>query len=142
MLTLPQRTRDTVEIFYPEDSYAALLDSLPTRHARPNGIILLAIQDDQALGCGMSQAISGTASEIKRLFVVPKARGLGVGRALCEALVNQARADGFKQVFLDTSKDQHAAAALYAQMGFQERGPYQDVPEAGKDILYYFEMSL
>lgn len=142
LLSLPARTRDVVQLFYPEDKYSAMLADLEKHHARPDGIILMAEQDGKPLACGMSRRLTNSASEIKRLYVAPDARGTGQGRALCQSLIDQARDDGFKTIFLDTSKDLQAACTLYASMGFRERGPYQPVPAAAKDPLRFFEMQL
>ena len=90
----------------------------------------------------MSHRLSDTASEIKRLYVAPSARSTGLGRAICHRLLEQARADRFQTVYLDTSRDLPVACALYTAMGFQDRGPYQDVPDAAKDVLRFFEKTL
>lgn len=134
--------RRITETFYPEPVYAALLDRLPEEHARPGGIILLARRDDEPVGCGMSHALDPDTSEIKRVFVTETARGTGAGRALCEALIAQARADGFARIRLDTSRGFVAARRLYDRLGFHERGPYQPVPEEAAPFMCFYELAL
>ncbi len=135
--------REITEEFYPTDTYTALMDTLPEIHARPKGIILLARDaDGTPLGCGMSYALDAQTSEIKRVFVTDAARGKGVARRLCTALIAQARADGFARIVLDTSKNLHAAQRLYTSLGFSACGPYQPVPDDTLPKLLFFERPL
>lgn len=134
--------RDIIELFYPEDTYADLMARLEQEHAPPDGIILLAEQDGMPVGCGMSHRLSPTAVELKRIYVDDRVRGTGLGRALCEGLIAQARKDGYQTVLLDTSRHLHSARALYAALGFHERGPYQPVPDIALPLLCFYEMSL
>lgn len=134
--------RRIVETFYPQDKYARLMARLAEEHARPRGIILLALRDGLPVGCGMSHALSATESEIKRLYVTDAARGSGAGRALCQSLIEQARSDGFEKVYLDTSIAFAPARALYQSLGFIERGPYQPTPDFAREAICFYEMSL
>jgi GNAT superfamily N-acetyltransferase len=134
--------RAITETFYPTDTYAALMDRLAEEHARPKGIILLARQNDLPVACGMTHPLGEDAAEIKRVFVTDAARGTGAGRAICNALIDRARADGFRRVLLDTSKNFAPARALYRSLGFVERGPYQDIPEFARDKICYYELTL
>lgn len=133
---------DITETFYPAPKYTALMDSLQQVHARPRGIILLADHNGTPAACAMSHALDPTTSEVKRLYVAPHARGHGIARALVTALMDQARADGFTRMVLDTSVSLTDARALYARLGFAERGPYQDIPEAVLPHLVFFETRL
>ncbi len=133
---------ELVATFYPEPKYRALMDAIETEHARPKGIVLVAEMAGEIVGCGMSHALAPQTSEIKRLFVAPHGRGHGIARRLMEALMNQARDDGFARVVLDTSRNLTAARALYAAMGLQERGPYQDIPPHALPHLIFFEATL
>ena len=130
------------QTFYPEPKYAALMADLAQAHARPDGIILLATDAGQPVGCAMSHALFPDTSEIKRLFVTPAARGSGVARRLVQALLDQATADGFARVVLDTSVNLAPACALYRATGFRERGPYQDIPADALPHLVFFEATL
>ncbi|AXI46226.1 N-acetyltransferase [Sulfitobacter sp. SK012] len=133
---------DLMETFYPAPKYRVLMDALATEHARPSGIILLASDGDTPVGCAMSHALDGDTCEMKRVFVTPAARGKGVARQLCTAVMAQARTDGFTRVLLDTSANLTAARALYTQLGFAERGPYQPVPDFALPHLVFFEARL
>ncbi|MDW4497600.1 GNAT family N-acetyltransferase [Sulfitobacter sp. D35] len=140
--TFGPEQRRIVRVFYPHDDYAALMDRLEEEHARPRGIVLVAEVDGVISGCGMSHALNETAAEIKRVFMRPEARGTGAAKALSRALIDQARADGFDTVFLDTSQDLLAARGLYESLGFRSRGPYAPVPEHMVPLLCFYELSL
>jgi putative acetyltransferase len=142
LLNFGPAERLITETFYPEDRYADLMDRLEQEHARPTGIILLAWRNGAPVGCGMSHPLGDDASEIKRVYVTDAARGTGAGRAICEALIEQAKADGFKRIYLDTSKGFAPARALYTALGFRERGPYQPMPELAAKSITYFELPL
>lgn len=130
------------ETFYPAPKYTALMDRLATEHARPTGIILLATLNNKPAGCAMTHALDPQSSEIKRLYVTPEARGQGIARKLITACMAQARDDGFTRILLDTSVTLEPARALYASMGFAQRGPYQDIPAAVLPHLLFFEKPL
>ncbi len=135
--------RDITETFYPRPKYEALMADLPQVHARPKGIILLAEDGDGTpVGCGMSQDLGQGMSEIKRVFVADAARGKGVARKICTTLIDQARADGFNKIVLDTSKQLAAAQILYDRLGFAQRGPYQPIPQDILPQLMFYELPL
>lgn len=128
--------------FYPAPKYTALMDQLAQLHARPRGIILLAELAGRPAGCAMTQPLDATTAEVKRLFVAPHARGHGIARDLMRALEARARDDGFARMVLDTSRNLHAARALYAALGYVARGPYQAIPEQVLPHLLFFEKGL
>ena len=143
LLDLPGVSVEVTSMFRPLSRFDALLDTLPTLHARPTGTILLARDTGgTAVGCGMSHPLNPNTCEIKRVFVSPSARGKRVAEQLCQALVDQAQADGFARVVLDTHTELHAAQALYLRMGFTARGPYQPIPDAVLPELLFFEKPL
>jgi len=133
---------ELMETFYPIPKYTKLMDTLATAHARPRGIILLAEIDGSPVGCAMTHALDETTAEIKRLYVTDAARGHGVAARLIHALMDQACKDGYTRVVLDTSKNLTPARALYAKLGFVERGPYQDIPDTALPHLVFFEAAL
>jgi ribosomal protein S18 acetylase RimI-like enzyme len=72
------------------------------------------------------------AWELKRLWVRPAARGMALGRALTQAVLDRAIAAGRKAVFLDTAPASMGAAhRLYLEMGFEPCAPYNDNPVEG-----------
>ncbi len=130
------------QAFYPTSKYTALMERLAQAHARPKGIILLALLGDQPVGCGMTHALDEVTSEIKRVYVTEPARGRGVAASLCTALVDQARADGFTRIMLDTSKSLKAAQRLYTRLGFHPCGPYQPIPDDVLPNLLFYKKAL
>jgi GNAT superfamily N-acetyltransferase len=100
------------------------LAALPGPYAPPGGELLLAKRGDHVLGCiGLKPLAPGTA-EIKRLFVREQARGLGVGKALIEAMTRTARELGYAEIKLDTLPQMQSAIALYQAAGFAPIAPY------------------
>lgn len=108
-------------------------------YAAPRGALLLAWVDGALAGCCALRPLDASdypnASEMKRLFVRPAFRGLGLGRLLTEAILDAARAAGYGCVLLDTLDDMESARALYEDLGFVEIPPYYHNPFAGAHYL-------
>ncbi len=102
------------------------LAALPGKYAPPAGALFLARDAAGApLGCvGLRPLPDEACCEMKRLFLLPAARGLGLGRALTGAVIDQARRIGYRELRLDTLASMTAAQALYASMGFKRIAPY------------------
>jgi ribosomal protein S18 acetylase RimI-like enzyme len=100
---------------------------------RPNGTLA------HVAGCCALRPLDNTdyanAAEMKRLFVRPGFRGLGVGRQLAEAILDASRGAGYACVLLDTLDDMESARALYEDLGFEEVPPYYHNPIAGAHYL-------
>jgi ribosomal protein S18 acetylase RimI-like enzyme len=112
--------------------FAAELAGLPGRYAPPEGALLLARDRAGApLGCVAVRPLGGGACEMKRLYVAPAGRGLGLGRALVEAAVAAASGAGHREMRLDTLPTMGPAIALYRKCGFAPIPPYYDTPVAG-----------
>jgi GNAT superfamily N-acetyltransferase len=111
-----------------EDEMAAM----PGKYAPPEGALLLARgSDGAALGCVGLRPLSDGICEMKRLYVTEAARGLGLGRALADAVVADARRIGYAEMLLDTLPRLEAAIMLYENMGFRPIPAYYDTPIAG-----------
>lgn len=115
------------------------LSSLPGEYAAPRGALLIARNDGRVVGCCALRPLDAAdypnAAEMKRLYVQPAARGLGLGRLLAEATLDAARVAGYSCVLLDTLDDMEAARALYVDLGFQDIPPYYHNPIAGSHYL-------
>ena len=113
--------------------FEAELADLPGKYAPPRGELLLARGDDgAALGCvGLRPMEDGGCCEMKRLFLSPGARGLGIGRALTEVVLETARRLAYAEMRLDTLPSMGAAIALYEQLGFVRIAPYYAPTPAG-----------
>jgi len=117
--------------------FEAELAGLPGKYAPPSGALLLArTPSGEAIGCVALRPIeAGRVCEMKRLYVTPAARGLGLGRALIRAIVDQARTAGYGEMRLDTLPTMHAALAMYARAGFTQIGAYYPTPVEGTSFL-------
>lgn len=143
LLTNSPTDREITETFYPIDKYRAIMDDLTVTCGPPKGAMLLARDGaGTAIGCGMIQPLFPDTAEIKRVFVTDAARGKGVARDLCTALIAHAKARGFARIVLDTSRTLTAAQSLYLRLGFTPRGPYQPIPEDVLPDLKFYEMTL
>jgi ribosomal protein S18 acetylase RimI-like enzyme len=92
-----------------------------------------------AVGCAALRPLDDETCEIKRLYVRPAWRGRGIGRALAETVVAEARRTGYKRMRLDAIRNMTAAVSLYASMGFKEIAPYRHNPIQG---AVYMELPL
>lgn len=113
--------------------FAAELASLPGKYAPPKGELLLA-RDAQgdAAGCvGLRPMPPDDCCEMKRLYVHPRGRGVGLGRALLNAIVAEATRIGYREIRLDTLPTMDAAIALYRGEGFELIPAYYDTPVEG-----------
>ena len=115
------------------------LADLPGEYAEPRGALLLAWVDGAVAGCCALRPFDASdyanAAEMKRLYVRPAFRGLGLGRLLTEGILDAARAAAYHCVLLDTLDDMEAARALYEDLGFVEIPPYYHNPHAGAHYL-------
>ena len=111
-------------------SFDAELASLPGQYEPPGGELLLARDaNDDAIGCVAIRPQSEShCCEIKRLYVGPAGRGLGIGRALMNKIMQVAREMQYRQVRLDTLSTMAAAISMYRKAGFHEIGAYYETP--------------
>lgn len=107
---------------------------LPWEYAAPAGQLLLATEDDDAVGCIAMRPLGFGRGEMRRLYVRPRYRSMGAGRDLVRRLIDDARQLGYDQIMLNTLPSMVAARALYRHFGFVETGPYGDSPTAG--VIY------
>lgn len=110
----------------------------PQELVPPSGVLLLARLDDAALACGALKVIGPGIGEIKRMWVSPNARGLGIAQRLLDALEAQARDMRLATLRLDTNRTLTEARALYARNGYREIDRYNDNPYAD----HWFEKQL
>jgi putative acetyltransferase len=122
------------------EGFEAELAAIDRRYAAPEGRLLLAFSGGDAAGCGAFRTLEDGAAEGRRLYVRPAYRGLGLGRALVRALVDEARLAGLRAFRLETLPGKMAAAAaLYRELGFREIPPHVPRPVPG---ALYMELPL
>ena len=116
-------------------NFDAEMASLPEVYAAPQGVLLLATVDGEVAGCGALRQLADVdypnACEMKRLYVRPAFRRFGLGRALAEALLDEARRAGYSVMLLDTLNEMESARELYARLGFEEVAAYYFNPIPG-----------
>jgi GNAT superfamily N-acetyltransferase len=110
----------------------------------PSGSILVAYSAGRAVGVGALRKLPDGAAEIKRMFVIPEARSLGIGSLLLDRLLDSAAETGATVVRLDTAGFMSAAHRLYRSRGFIERKPYEgtEIPEHLYEHWLFFERRL
>jgi len=115
--------------------FAGEVTRLEMEYGPPRGAMLLAMDDGVSVGCVGLRAWSATKGEIKRLYVVPAARGRGVGRILAQGIVTLAGQLGYTRLVLDTLPSMQSAQALYLSMGFKPTDAYRFNPVPGTSYL-------
>jgi ribosomal protein S18 acetylase RimI-like enzyme len=107
------------------------LAGLPGQYARPGGVVLIAWDGTEPAGAIACRMLEPGVCEMKRLYVRPAFRGRGLGRELAEELIEEARANGYRTMLLDTLASMRSARTLYAALGFAPVAPYYDNPLPG-----------
>jgi len=121
-------------------SFDQELEGLPGDYAPPDGRLLVAEYRGQLAGCVALHKLENDICEMKRLYLRPQLRGRGVGRALAEAIIAEARAIGYRKMRLDTVEPvMPNAVAMYRRLGFVEIEAYRANPIAG---ALYMELTL
>jgi putative acetyltransferase len=114
-------------------NFAEELDGLPGAYTPPSGRLALATVEGVPAGCVALRRVDAIRAEPKRLYVRPALRGYGLGRTLLEWVMNEARAQGYRELVGDTMPVMRDALALYDRMGFERIGhgaPVQASPSA------------
>jgi DNA-binding MarR family transcriptional regulator/predicted GNAT family N-acyltransferase len=106
--------------------------------SEPRGLLLIAWLRGDAVGCGALRLHGDTSAEIKRMWVSPTARGLGLGRRLITELESHAREHGIQVLRLDTNRTLTEAIALYRSSGYVQVPRFNDEPYAD----HWFEKTL
>lgn len=120
-------------------NFEAELAGLPGAYAAPQGRLLIAWVDGQALGCVGLRALEPGLCEMKRLYLRPAARGQQLGGRLAQAICAAAKEAGYRAIRLDTLPGMTAARGLYASMGFVQVPGYVFNPIQG---THFLEMDL
>jgi len=116
------------------------LAALPGDYTPPDGRLLLAEHEGQLAGCVALHKLESDVCEMKRLYLRPQFRGKGLGRALADRIIAEARQIGYRRMRLDTVEPvMKEAVAMYRKIGFKEIAPYCPNPIAG---ALYMELEL
>ena len=126
-------------LYAPEDNHILSVQDL----LAPEVSFYVARLGPHIVGTGAVRRMSGEAAnagspygEIKRMYVDPAQRGLGVGAALLSALEAQLRREGLRWALLETGSEQTAAVRLYERQGYQKRPHFGGYPDNGLSVFY------
>jgi ribosomal protein S18 acetylase RimI-like enzyme len=120
-------------------NFAKELRDFPGDYGAPNGCLMLALDNDEAVGCVALRPLGLKICEMKRLYVKPKCRGQQIGRMLANAIIAEALQRGYECMRLDTVPSMKEAKVLYESMGFKQIPAYRHNPVPG---AMYFELEL
>ena len=98
----------------------------PYKFHPPHGRFYLARYKDQLAGVGCLKKLETGVGEIQRMYVPPTYRGQGIGRAITDRLIDDARSIGFRKLRLESLGFLDAAHSLYRSVGFQRIEPYAE----------------
>jgi DNA-binding MarR family transcriptional regulator/GNAT superfamily N-acetyltransferase len=112
--------------FDPGRSISAADDEL----SPPAGLFLIATLHSEPVGCGAVKFHHDAPAEIKRMWVAPAVRGLGLGRRLLAELEARAAAGGARVLRLETNRALGEAISLYRTAGYRQVAPFNDEPYA------------
>ena len=111
------------------------LAELPGEYVAPRGCLLAVRKHGELVACVALRQLDAQTCEMKRLYVRASHRGLGLGRALAEAVIAEAKRIGYARMRLDTLPSMTEAAGLYERLGFREIEPYYPNPVPGARFL-------
>ena len=106
--------------------HAVSLAATPEQLRLPAGLFVVALLHGEAIGCGALKFHGRRPAELKRMWVSPSARGLGLGRRLLAELERLAHEHGVRTLRLETNRNLTEAIALYRASGWREVAPFND----------------
>ena len=114
-----------------QQDYDEEIAHLEDKYGLPKGRIYLVYRGDDLIGCVGMKPLDAEHAELKRLYVRKTARGHNLGERLVRRIMDDARAEGYRYLRLDTMPGLRTAVRLYRRMGFYEIGAYYDCPVPG-----------
>jgi len=116
-------------------NFAEEVAGLPGYYVPPGGTLALAFVDGRPAGCVALRRLDDARAEAKRLYVRPDFRGQGIGLALLQWVIGEARAAGYREMLGDTMPVMRRALDMYDQLGFERTEPYAAEPTPGAIYL-------
>jgi ribosomal protein S18 acetylase RimI-like enzyme len=132
-VTLFRAYASSLDIDLCYQDFEAEMEAMPGKYAPPAGELLLArYSNSTPVGCvGLRPTEPLGCCEMKRLYVSPEGRGLGLGERLVDAVMKEASRIGYREMRLDTLPSMAGAIALYRKLGFEPMESYYDSPVLG-----------
>ena len=118
------------------------LANLPGVYGPPTGCFLLARDDGRPVGCVAFKSHGLDNVELKRMYVRPDQRGKGTGQKLVSALIDEARSQNNRRIFLNSFHTMTSAHAIYRGLGFSDVPAPADFPPSLKGKVVFMEMAL
>jgi GNAT superfamily N-acetyltransferase len=101
-------------------------------------VVLVAVDDDGTpVGCGALRPLGPGSAEVKRMYVVPAARGRGLARLLLSGLEEEARRRGWHLLQLETGPRQPEAIGLYTSAGYRPVPAFGSYVGLDDDSLFF-----
>jgi putative acetyltransferase len=116
-------------------NFGSEVAGLPGAYGAPGGTLALAWIDAEVAGCVALRRFDAHRGEAKQLYLRPKFRGRGVGRALLDWVIAEARTMGYGELVGDTVLEMKLALAMYDRAGFERTAPYSANPTPGAIYL-------
>jgi putative acetyltransferase len=117
---------DELITHFDERSEFSDVDDFVSHYLNQQGLFLVVTDDHQVIDSGAVRRIDPSLSELKRLWLLEKYQGLGIGYPVLQALIDFARSQGYSKICLETDHEQERAIQFYKQVGFQETESYND----------------
>lgn len=133
---------DLLDSYFDGAAYERSLARLPGWFGPPSGSLVVAYVDGRPAGCVAMRDLGDGVSEMKRMYVPEEFQGMGIGRALLDRVVADARAAGYRSMRLETSVRQTDAIRLYERSGFRRIEMYNPVAPEMDGWLLAFERGL
>jgi putative acetyltransferase len=112
------------------------LRALPGDYTSPGGLLFIAESGGETAGCvALRQLQESISCEMKRLYVRPQYRSIGLGGRLADRVITAARSMGYQFIYLDTLPTMVGAQRLYESLGFEDVAPYRTNPIPGSRFL-------
>lgn len=105
-------------------NYEKEILNLPDRYGLPSGRLYIAYVDGYPAGCIGLRQFDKVSSEMKRLYLRPEFRGIGLGYKLARKVMEDSIAEGYKFILLDTLPSMTASHKIYKKLGFVEIAAY------------------
>jgi putative acetyltransferase len=121
-----------ISLYPMESNHLVAIDRL----AAPDTRFFLAEVDGKALGCGAIMICGGAYAEVKRVYVSPKGRGLGLAKLILARLEEEARIHGLGFLRLETGRYQPEALGLFESLGFRVCRPFGDYPTDDPNSIF------
>jgi putative acetyltransferase len=117
---------DAIGVDLEYQGFSAELAALPSPYEPPHGTLLIAQVDGSTAGCVALRRLDDRTGEMKRLYVRPGFRGIGLAKRLVRAVILAARNAGCSELRLDTLPSMESAQELYRTLGFTQIPPYNN----------------